>query len=343
MTHKQRMLTAIAHRVPDRIPMDAIAVENQQTIADALGIPLSQVPERLDLDGRRIAAGGYRGERPREGFDEWGCTASDDYGVRHIYPFANFDSVSQIERYAYPDASQYDFEGAARRAAALSGEYAVYGPYWVPVFCRVNALVGLEETLVWMLQSPELMHAALEKVFEFVYEYCERLLDACGEHMHVLCLGDDFATQRGLMFRPELFRTFLKPRYAKLFALAKRRGLPVWFHSCGDISSVLPDLIDIGMDVWETVQLHTLPMTPRELKRQYGRDITFFGGVNTQALPFQTPEQVRAETLRVIDALGEGGGYICGPDHHIKYDISAGNALALFDACREFRREGYTL
>jgi uroporphyrinogen decarboxylase len=127
-----------------------------------------------------------------------------------------------------------------------------------------------------------------------------------------------------------------------LFALGKSRGKYVWFHSCGDITAVLPDLIDIGMDVWETVQLHTLPVDARTLKREYGRHLTFFGAISTQRLPFATPDAVRSEVVRCIDALGEGGGYICGPDHHIKPDVPPANTIALFEAVRSYRRPGWT-
>jgi len=125
--------------------------------------------------------------------------------------------------------------------------------------------------------------------------------------------------------------------------MAKRMGKYVWFHSCGDITPVLGDLIDIGMDVWETVQLHTLPISPTQLKRDYGKRVTFFGGVNTQRLPFATPEQVAAETRQCIEALGPGGGYICGPDHHVKHDVPAANTVAVFDTATAFRQAGITL
>jgi len=141
----------------------------------------------------------------------------------------------------------------------------------------------------------------------------------------------------------EHWRRFLKPRYAKLFDIGKRRGKYVWFHSCGDITEVLPDLIDIGMDVWETVQLHTLPMSPRELKKEYGRHVTFFGAVNTQRLPFAHPDEIRAEVARCIEALGHGGGYICGPDHGIRADVPYENIVALYETARDFRRTGYTM
>jgi uroporphyrinogen decarboxylase len=94
--------------------------------------------------------------------------------------------------------------------------------------------------------------------------------------------------------------------------------------------------------VWETVQLHALPLSPAQLKRHFGRHIAFFGGVSTQRLPFASPNDVRAETLRCIELLGEGGGYICGPDHHIKPDVPPANTLALFRAATSFQRAGYT-
>jgi uroporphyrinogen decarboxylase len=201
----------------------------------------------------------------------------------------------------------------------------------------------MELAMMHLASGSPLFEAALERVFEHVFEYCRRLIEACGDSLDIFCIGDDFATQRGLMIFPEQWRRLLKPRFAKLFGMAKQAGRYVWFHSCGDITPVLPDLIDIGMDVWETVQLHTLPITAQELKRDYGQHITFFGAVSTQRLPFRTPDQVRAEVERCIRVLGKDGGYICGPDHHIKPDVSPELAVALFDTAVAFRGNGYTL
>jgi uroporphyrinogen decarboxylase len=91
------------------------------------------------------------------------------------------------------------------------------------------------------------------------------------------------------------------------------------------------------------VQLHTLPMSAEQLKREYGKYLTFFGAINTQRLPFATPQEVRTEVERCINILGKGGGYICGPDHHVKPDVPAENAIALFESAKEFRRDGYTM
>ena len=190
---------------------------------------------------------------------------------------------------------------------------------------------------------PVVFEAIVEHVFEFVYEHCRRCLEACGEHLLVFAVGDDFAGQRGLLLAPKVWRQIFKPRYARLFELGKRYGKYVQMHSCGNISAVLPDLVDSGLDIWQTVQLHTLPMTPEQLKQRFGRNLTFFGGINTQRLAFQAPAQVRNEVQRCITALGRQGGYIVSPDHMLKLDVPLDNIIALYETAREFRAPGYTL
>jgi uroporphyrinogen decarboxylase len=346
MNSRERVLAAINHRLADRIPIDAIHIEIQPELAAALRCDPAEVLDTLGLDGRIVAAP-YRGELPpsRDGAPctPWGVPDTGDYGTAHTYPLADIDSVQAVEAYVWPNPDLYDYATAAQQARSWGQRYAVRGPYWEPIFSRACDLMGMQQAMVCMLVEPLLFDAVLEHIYLRVASISAHLLDACGDDMPIYCLGDDFATQRGLMISPEKWRRFVRPRLAGLFALAKARGKKVWFHSCGDITAVLPDLIEIGMDVWETVQLHTLPMSAQELKRTYGRDITFFGGVNTQRLPFAQPDEIEDEVAHVIEALAAGGGYICGPDHHIKPDVPVENALALFAAARAFRRDGYTL
>ena len=344
MTPRERQLAAIRHEVPDRIPVDAINIETEPEIAEHLNIKPDAVRDRLGIDGRIVGAG-YTGvvREPVDGVgvSEWGTLNTGDYGTGREAPLAGAATVAQIERHAWPDPDHYDYTSAAETARSLS-RYAVRGPYWHPLFCGVCDLFGMETAMMHLVAQPVLFEAALDRIFEITFDYCRRLLDACGDAMPILCLGDDFATQRGLMISPAQWRRFLKPRFARLFALGRESGRHVWFHSCGDITSILPDLIDVGMDVWETVQLHTLPIPAAKLKSEFGRDIAFFGGINTQHLPYATPDAVRDETRHCIEMLGEGGGYICGPDHHIKPDVPAANTVALFDTATAFRRASYT-
>ena len=145
------------------------------------------------------------------------------------------------------------------------------------------------------------------------------------------------------MISPEHWRRFLLPTYRRVFDLAKSVGMKVWFHSCGSFVEVLPDLIDIGMDVWETCQVHLDGNDPRRLKREFGSHITFYGAISTQqTLPFGLASDVRGEVRERIRVLGRGGGYICGPDHTIRPEVPVENVLALFDEAKSYRHSQCT-
>ena len=337
MTPRDRQLASIRRQRTDRISLDCICIEIVPQIAEYLGIEQGEVLDALGIDGRIIAAG-YSGEPGRgpEGqpLNDWATLGPADYGTAHWSPLADAETVAEVDAHPWPDPGAYDYAAVAGLAAEWGERYALRGPYWLPLFCRVCELMGMERAMVQLAAAPVVFEAALEAVFVRVEEYCRRLLDACGDALPILCLGDDFATQRGLMISPDDWRRTLKPRFARLFEVGKSRGKLVWFHSCGDVTPILRDLIEIGVDVWETVQLQTLPMSAQELKREFGRDLTFFGGVSTQRLPFITPGEVREEVRRCIATLGEGGGYVCGPDHHIKPDVPVENAVALFEEAR---------
>ena len=348
MTGRERELAAIRHECTDRVPVDVLAIEPVPALALHLGISEEAVYERLGIDGRVVSFGYYLGEIATgpdgQPLTPWGTvTDGISYDSVRAYPMAPDITIAQIERYAWPDPAKFNHAFSAKASRSVADRYAVRGPTWTPLFDRVCDLIGMEEAMIKMLAEPEIFEAILENVFTRTYEMFRGLLEACGDDMPIFTMGDDFATQRGMMIPPDAWRRMLKPRYAKIFDMAKRMGKYVWFHSCGDITPVLGDLIDIGMDVWETVQLHTLPISPTQLKRDYGKRVTFFGGVNTQRLPFATPEQVAAETRQCIEALGPGGGYICGPDHHVKHDVPAANTVAVFDTATAFRQAGITL
>lgn len=343
MNHRERMLAAIHHQEPDRVPIDAICIENSAAIGRFLQISENAVLPHLGLDGRIIAAVDYIGPLSRRNgktLSPWGTETEDDYGTCHFYPLAAATTIAEVERYPWPDPALFDFAALQSQLQDWSGIYALRGPYWIsaPLFCTTCNLMGMETALTNLLEKPTVFEACVDQVFRFSVGYLEHFIRAVGPKLDILYLADDFASQQGLMMAPSLWRKFFKPRYEQLFAIGRRLGLPIWFHSCGNIMAVLPDLIEIGMNVWETVQLHTLPLSPVELKRQYGQDLAFFGGINTQTLPFKEPDQVADEVRRCMDALSPGGGYICGPDHHIKPDVPAANVISLFETARTYHR-----
>jgi uroporphyrinogen decarboxylase len=210
------------------------------------------------------------------------------------------------------------------------------GP-WIPVICTLFDLFGMEETLVNFHLKPKIMQAAVQKIEDFLLDFTNRMCRAARGSAEIAYFGDDFSTQRGILLSPEHWRRFLLPTYKRLFAAAKSNGMKVWFHSCGTFRAVLGDLVDAGMDVWETVQTHLPGNEPEALKREYGRHLTFFGAISTQVtLPHGTEEDVRSEVRARIEVLGKGGGYICGSDHGIMPDVPAANVLALIDEARRF-------
>ncbi|MBM4079618.1 MAG: hypothetical protein FJ278_07955, partial [Planctomycetes bacterium] len=237
MTPRERQLACIRRQPADRVSTDVMTIENQDAVAAFLGIDKQNLYEALGIDGRIVSAS-YAGElqSPAQGvaFTEWGTPKTGDYGTGRAYPLARATSVRTIEEYRWPDPARYDYAAAAQRASQLRAQYALRGPSWHPLFCRVCDLLGMENAMIKMAAEPLLFEAVLERVFVHTVEYCRRLLDACGEALPIFYLGDDFATQRGMMISPELWRRFLKPRYARLFGLAKQRDKLVWFHSCGD-------------------------------------------------------------------------------------------------------------
>ncbi|MCX6089233.1 MAG: uroporphyrinogen decarboxylase, partial [Candidatus Atribacteria bacterium] len=147
--------------------------------------------------------------------------------------------------------------------------------------------------------------------------------------------GDDFGTQRGLLLSQEMWREFFKPRWAKVWKIYKDAGLPVIHHTCGNITDIIGDMIDIGLNILEPVQP---VMDLKYLKKEFGKDITFFGGIDTQEfLPYGTPREVKLLARETIETLGQGGGMIIYPSQEIMNDVPIENIVALVDTILEER------
>jgi uroporphyrinogen decarboxylase len=291
----------------------------------------------LQMDMRKVSYSGTF--RLEEGKNIWGASeVFGSYGSeRGSYPLAGIESVAGIERYNWPSADALDMELYKRRVEDIDRKFPlILSIGFLPVLNTMMDMFGMEEALMLMLSEPEVMEAAIAHIEAFLLETMKKVLDAHAPRAFAFWLGDDFSTQRGMMISPESWRKFLKPVYKKLFDLVKSYNLLVWFHSCGTFRQVLPDLIDVGMDIWETVQAHLEGNDPQELKNEFGAHITFFGAINCQqTLPFGTAEDVRKEVRERIRVLGKGGGYICGPDHSIQANMPPENIAALYDEIRK--------
>jgi uroporphyrinogen decarboxylase len=199
------------------------------------------------------------------------------------------------------------------------------------LFERAWTLRGMENLMMDMYDEPRFVDELLDAILEY---HLEMLGDALKYEIDGVMFGDDWGQQNGLLFGPRLWRRFIKSRIAKLYRVTKTAGKAVFIHSCGKVQELFPELIELGLDVFNPFQPDV--MDPYAIKRQYGSQLCFYGGVSVQKLlPFGTPEQIREEVRHLIAEVGRGGGFIIGPSHDMPGDIPLENLIALIDTIRD--------
>lgn len=234
-----------------------------------------------------------------------------------------------VRAYRFPEVDRELIGVAAGEMEADRARFRMFRLTYA-LFERAWSLMGMEELLAGMLVDP----VSTAELFERITEFNLQVLDAILPHeFEGVYLGDDWGTQQGLIMGPALWRKFIKPPLRRLFDTIKRHGKYVLLHSCGNIAEVLPDLIELGVDAYNTVQpeIYDLP----KIKQEYGKHLTFWGGISTQRfLPFATPVQVKERCSTVIRTLGNGGGYVFAPTHAVTPDIPVENVQAMLDCVR---------
>lgn len=199
------------------------------------------------------------------------------------------------------------------------------------MFERLWSYTGMEDALVYMISEPEFVHALLDRILAFN----RKVIDIFNEYpFDAIYFGDDWGQQKGMIMGAPHWRTFIKPRMAEMYRHAKKNGKFVIQHSCGDISDVLPDLIEIGLDCYQTVQPEIYNL--RQLKEMYGDRLSFWGGISTQRdLPSRTLEEIQQIIRETAAVMSENGGYILAPTHAVPQDVPPENVLAMLDCFRE--------
>ena len=200
------------------------------------------------------------------------------------------------------------------------------------MFERLWSYLGMENALVYMLTEQDFVHALLDKICDFNL----KVIDIFNEYpFDGIYFGDDWGQQRGMIMGAPLWREFIKPRMAKMYARAKKNGKFILQHSCGDIHEIFDDLIEIGLDCYQTFQPEIYDM--KAVKAAYGDRLSFWGGISTQAdLPDKTPERIREIVRDTLQIMRKGGGYILAPTHAIPQDVPPENVIAMLE---EFRAQ----
>jgi uroporphyrinogen decarboxylase len=343
MTPRERLLAVLKRQSPDRVPMNYTATaEATQKLLAHLGCDFEEMIQRLHIDWSVSLEPRYVGPAPPEGIDIWGCEhRAVDYGCGVYWevvnaPLAQYNSVEEIEaNYRWPSPDDWDY---AHLPGELKGKehLPVYGGVSQPMF-QYTYLRGEEQSFVDLIENPEIAHYCLDKMYELAYQDFLRIFETVPGKVMVTIVADDMGGQTRLNYSPSQIREFLLPGMRRLMDMVKQNGSHVFHHNDGSIRDILPDLIDIGIDILDPVQWRCAGMEREGLKRDFGDKLVFHGGVdNQQTLPFGTAEDVRQEVIDNLRILGEGGGYILGPCHNIQAVSPAENVVALYETGYEY-------
>jgi uroporphyrinogen decarboxylase len=252
-------------------------------------------------------------------------------------------TLADLGTYPWPDPlAPARFAGLAEEARALcDSECAVVGNLgWPEIFGMAWYLRGFENFLMDLLTDKDMAHAVLRRVTDFNTARYARFLELVGDAIDALYFGDDLGSQDGLFISPNTYREMIKPYHAELVgAIRSSTKAYILFHSCGSIAPLVDDLIEIGIDIINPVQVTARGMDTVALKQRFGARVAFWGAIDTQhVMPTGSPAQVRAEVRRRITELGDGGGYVIAPTHVIQADVPTENVLAL---CHEATSHRY--
>jgi uroporphyrinogen decarboxylase len=380
LTPRQRVLVALDHEEPDRVPI-IIGTSNTTTVKIGayrrlkalLGIRSPDrfiydwpeltsaaldeaVFERLHSDARgvldRFPAQVYarnQSRPPHSPFiDDWGGGQTEiEPGVWYpgVHPLAEATTLDEIERYPWPDMDDPSRVAHVRQQAQRLAEedrYAIIATPWLlfPLE-RAFAMQGMDQFLLNLALHPEFAQALLVKIASLCQTLMGHFLRELGDSVDMIKIGDDLGAQDRLMISPRMYRRVLKPIHAGFISLIKQHThAKVFFHSDGDVSDLLDDFIEIGVDILNPIQTSAGRMANLgELKRRCGRNLVLCGALDTQRiLPHGSSEQVRQEVQRVVNLLGPGGGYMLASVHSIMDDVPPENILAMADAAVEYGR-----
>ena len=398
MTHRERVLSALSHREPDRVPIDLGGTESSGMTAVAynalkrhLGLPEGcrvfepyqhvafiedEVKDRFGIaaypiifEPRRWRAAPLPDGTPCEVPEQWRTVVRSDgtdeavdasgaviarrAGSGYHFdpanpPLADAASPGDIERHRdtiarfdYPASADEPMEATVERARKVrrQSDRAAILNFQAHLLAAGQILRGFESFMSDLLLNAKLAEALLT---ELVDAYCERanaLFPALDGLIDVILVNDDLGTQAGPMLSPGLYRKRIKPFQQRLFSYLKSvSGLPLLFHSCGSVRWAIPDLIEVGVDALNPVQVSAAGMDSAELKRDFGRDITFWGGgCDTQhILNRGTPAEVGEEVKRRIGDLAPGGGFVFCQVHNIQPEVPPENVVAMLEAAADF-------
>lgn len=354
MTPRERVLNAMRRRVPDRLPWEVkLTPPVREALAGRIGT--ADVEEYFSLPAREVH---FRPRNEAEPFrryyvnrefpplpnpsgweiGDWGVgqTAGGfEHFVRLSHPLAGAADPGILRDYPFPDMAETprhahlpeDVRSLHDRGLAAVGymEWTIFEMAWY--------MRGMDELLADFVLNPVFAGELLDRITD---ARCVQARIMAESGVDLVKLGDDVGSQRALLMSPAMWREWLKPRLARVVAAAKtaRPDVLVFYHSDGNIAEIVPDLVEIGVDILNPIQPECMDLA--RLKREYGGVLSFWGGLGTQTtMPFGSPRDVREEARRLARVMGAGGGYLLAPTHLLEPEVPLENILSLREAMDE--------
>ncbi len=375
MNSRERLLTALNHREPDRVPVDlggtptsTISVSALENLKAKLGIesptrvmspifltayPDDTLMKRFGIDVKMVTA------NPPANFklqvspggklvDEWGIVyqkheeAQTHFTVEKEAPLYRATSKEEIGKYPWPDPTDPSRVRGLREVARRYQEEGFGVVLNTPLLFMTYTqwMRGLEQFMMDTVLNRELLQYLMDKILEILLEMTRHLLEEVNPFMDVVAIGDDLSHQGGLTYSPDMYRKLFKPRHQAIVNFLKKNagGAKILYHCCGAAEPLLRDLVEIGVDAYNPVQVSAKGMDDtKKIKSLYGRDLTFWGGIDTQrVLPFGTPDEVKAEVHRRIEDLAPNGGFVLAAVHNLRPEVKPENICALYEAALEY-------
>jgi uroporphyrinogen decarboxylase len=344
---RDRFLAAVGHRFVSPVPLDYLGsapvdallrqhlgVADNDQLRDRLGACIRTVG--ADFNMGHPACRAYHESLPPgvipHPFGPWSRPGPPDgYGdpqQEKVYRLTGDITEKDVEDMVVPKPDWYDYNDLVNRCRRYDGCARLLnaGSYML----LSTAFRPMDEVFTDFVLNPGVAHVLLGKIHALMKGFAEAALEAAKGQIEIVRVGSDLGTQKGLLLSPDTFREFFFPRIREMGDLVHRHGAKLFFHSCGAVSELIPQLIEAGVDILDPVQ-PVAGMEPEKLKREFGRHLTFHGGVDTQDLMLNAPPaRVKAEVERLSRIFGEGGGYILCPSNNFMSGTPLENLLAFY-------------
>jgi uroporphyrinogen decarboxylase len=352
MNSKERVLAAIRHKETDRIPITFDAEkEVYAALYDHLGIDTKEALfDRLCVDTWMILPGNfiYTAEEngKREKTTIWGYRtkvaeySGGTYDEVCFNPLAGKNEIEDIKAHRWPSPGILDFSHFPQEAEQYSNR-AVIGVFTWGVYFIASFVRGMEDLMMDFALRKDYAHCLIKTISEISSSALNTMLESYGDGIDIVYMADDYCSQQAPLFSPATFQEFVAPYLRELVEITHKYNKRFLLHCCGAVRPLLPMIIDAGVDMLEPIQIRAEGMDPCGLKRDFGKDLCFYGGIDLQQILRKgTSQQVADEAKRLIDILGENGGYIIGPGHtYIQIDAPLENIMAMYETACAYTRE----